>query len=136
MPPDSPYRAAIDDAMAVYKAAPGMVDPSHVGIFGTSTGGCMTLAMVLRAKAEGLTLPGAIAPGTPWADMTGASDASGTNEWVEGTMFARRGRKNVPARPTGDSAVAPGATDPYTECHGSRSRQATTVRDQREARGP
>jgi acetyl esterase/lipase len=35
-----------------------------------STGGGMTLAMVLRAEKEGLPLPAATAPGTPWSDMT------------------------------------------------------------------
>jgi len=30
--------------------------------------------MILRAKAEGLPLPVAIAPGTPWSDLTGTGD--------------------------------------------------------------
>lgn len=37
-------------------------DPKNMAIFGTSTGGGMTLAMVLRAKTESLPLPTAIAP--------------------------------------------------------------------------
>jgi len=74
MPPDFPYPAAIDDAMAVYKEVLKTTDAKKIGIFGTSTGGGMTLVMVLRAKAEGLPLPGAIAPGTPWSDMTKTGD--------------------------------------------------------------
>jgi acetyl esterase/lipase len=70
MPPDAPYPAAMDDAMAVWKAARAMQDPSRMAIVGTSTGAGMTLAMILRAKQEGLALPAAIAPGTPWADLT------------------------------------------------------------------
>ena len=62
MPPDAPYPAAMDDAMAVWKAALVMQDPSRMAIVGTSTGGGMTLAMILRAKQEGLALPAAIAP--------------------------------------------------------------------------
>ena len=65
MPPDDPYPAAMDDAMAVWKAAVKLQDPRNMAIFGTSTGGGMTLAMILRAKQEGLPLPAAIAPGTP-----------------------------------------------------------------------
>ncbi len=94
MPPDAPYPAAMDDAMAVYKAATQMADPKNIAIFGTSTGGGMTLAMVLRAKAEGLPLPGAIAPGTPWADMTGTGDSYGTNEWVDNILVTNDGWLN------------------------------------------
>src|SRR5690242_13961373 len=65
MPPDFPYPAAMDDAMAVWKEVTKTSDPNKMAIFGTSTGGGMTLAMVLRAKTEGLPLPAATAPGTP-----------------------------------------------------------------------
>ena len=67
MPPDHPYPAAMDDAMAVWREAVKLADPRNMAIFGTSTGGGMTLAMILRAKQEGLPLPAAIAPGTPWS---------------------------------------------------------------------
>lgn len=86
MPPDFPYPAAMDDAMAVWKEAVKMADPKNMAIFGTSTGGGMTLAMVLRAKAEGLPLPAAIAPGTPWSDLTKTGDSYETNEWVDNVL--------------------------------------------------
>ena len=54
MPPDFPYPAAMDDAMAVWREAVKMQDPRNMAIFGTSIGGGMTLAMVLRAKQESL----------------------------------------------------------------------------------
>ena len=65
MPPDSPYPAAMDDAMAVWKAALTTHDARHMAIVGTSTGGGMTLAMILRAKAEGLPLPARLRPARP-----------------------------------------------------------------------
>jgi len=74
MPPDFPYPAAMDDAMAVWKEVVKANDPKKTAIFGTSTGGGMTLAMVLRAIKEGLPLPAAIAPGTPWSDITETGD--------------------------------------------------------------
>ena len=86
MPPDFPYPAAMDDAMAVYKAALKMAPPRNIAIFGTSTGGAMTLVMVLRAKAEKLPLPGAIAPGTPWSDLAKIGDSYETNEWVDNVL--------------------------------------------------
>ena len=86
MPPDAPYPAAMDDAMAVWKEAVKMAKPKNMAIFGTSTGGAMTLAMVLRAKAEKLPLPGAIAPGTPWSDIAKIGDTYQTNEWVDNVL--------------------------------------------------
>src|ERR1700730_15511985 len=82
MPPDFPYPAAMDDAMAVWKEVVKTNNPKNTGIFGTSTGGGMTLAMVLRAKAEKLPLPAAIGPGTPWSDMTKTRDTFFTNEKI------------------------------------------------------
>jgi monoterpene epsilon-lactone hydrolase len=61
MPPDAPYPAAMDDAIAVWKAAFAMRDPSRMAIVGTATGGGVTLAMILRAKQDGLALRAATA---------------------------------------------------------------------------
>ena len=88
MPPDFPYPAAMDDAMAVWKAAVKMAKPRNMAIFGTSTGGAMTLAMVLRAKAEKLPLPAAIAPGTPWSDIDKIGDTYASNEWVDNVLVS------------------------------------------------
>ena len=62
-----PILAALDDAMSVWIEAINMAEPKNMAIFGSSTGGTMTLAIVLRAKDEHLPLPAAIAPGTPWS---------------------------------------------------------------------
>jgi acetyl esterase/lipase len=86
MPPDFPYPAAMDDAMAVWKELVKTNDPRHMAIFGTSTGGAMTLAMVLRAKDEKLPRPAAIAPGTPWADIDKVGDTYASNEWVDNVL--------------------------------------------------
>jgi acetyl esterase/lipase len=91
MPPDAPYPAALDDAMAVYRDLLKTNDPRHVAIFGTSTGGGMTLAMVLRAKDEGLPLPAAIAPGTPWADLTETGDSYFANEFADNVLVSWKG---------------------------------------------
>ena len=91
MPPDFPYPAAMDDAMAVYKEIVRTTDPKKIAIFGTSTGGGMTLAMVLRAKAEGLPLPAAIAPGTPWSDLTKTGDTYFTNDTVDNVLVSNEG---------------------------------------------
>ena len=91
MPPDFPYPAAMDDAMAVWREVIKMGDPRNMAIFGTSTGGGMTLAMVLRAKKEGLPLPAATAPGTPWSDMTKTGDTYFANEMLDGVLVSNDG---------------------------------------------
>lgn len=91
MPPAFPYPAAMDDAMAVYREILKTTKAKNIGIFGTSTGGGMTLAMVLRAKQEHLPLPGAIAPGTPWSDMSKTGDSFYANEMVDNVLVSDDG---------------------------------------------
>jgi len=88
MPPDHPYPAGLDDAMTVWKAATKMSPPKNMAIFGSSAGGNLTLAMVLRAKQDKLPLPAAIAPGTPMSDLTGAGDSFQTNAMLDNVLVA------------------------------------------------
>lgn len=91
MAPEFPYPAAIDDAMAVYRELLKTTPTEKIGVFGTSTGGGMTLILTLRARAEGLPLPEAIAAGTPWSDMTKTGDSYFTNEGVDTVLFSYDG---------------------------------------------
>ncbi|HXJ54941.1 MAG TPA: alpha/beta hydrolase [Burkholderiales bacterium] len=88
MPPDHPYPAALDDAITAWKAATRMAAPKNMAIFGSSAGGNLTLAMVLRAKQEKLPLPAAIAPGTPMSDLTNAGDSFRTNAMLDNVLVA------------------------------------------------
>jgi len=88
VPPDHPYPAPLDDAMTAWKAATKMAPPKNMAIFGSSAGGNLTLAMVLRAKQEGLPVPAAIAPGTPMSDLSGAGDSFQTNAMVDNVLVA------------------------------------------------
>jgi acetyl esterase/lipase len=88
MPPDYPYPAALDDAVTVWKAATKMAAPKNMAIFGSSAGGNLTLAMILRAKRDHLPLPAAIAPGTPMSDLTNAGDSFQTNALVDNVLVA------------------------------------------------
>ncbi len=91
--PEFPYPAALDDAISVYRALVQEKDPRRIAVFGTSAGGNLTLALMLRAKAEGLALPGAIGPGTPWSDLTraGGGDTMETLEWIDGNLVSYNG---------------------------------------------
>jgi monoterpene epsilon-lactone hydrolase len=88
MPPQHPYPAALDDAMTVWKAATKMAEPKNMAIFGTSAGGNLTLAMILRAKQDKLPLPGAIAPGSPMSDLANAGDSFHANAMLDNVLVA------------------------------------------------
>ena len=68
--PENPYPAALDDIVAAYRGIIGQYGAENTGIFGTSAGGGLTLATLLRLKADSLPLPAASAPLSPGADMT------------------------------------------------------------------
>lgn len=84
MPPEHPFPAAVDDALAVWRALAAERSPGSMAAFGTSAGGGLTLALALKLKDLGEALPGALALGTPWADLTGASDSYQVNAHVDG----------------------------------------------------
>lgn len=84
--PEHPYPAALNDVMAVYKELLKNYPAKNIGVFGTSTGGGLTLALPLAAKKENLPMPGAIAPGTPWSDLTKTGDSYYTNEQVDNIL--------------------------------------------------
>ena len=120
MPPDHPFPAATDDVMAAWKAAVTMATPSNIGVLGTSAGGGLTLALVLRAKAEGLPLPGAIAPGTPAADMTETGDSYRTNEWLDNVLVSYHGYTSPAAElyANGHDMKDPQLSPIYGDFHG------------------
>ena len=91
MPPEAYFPAALDDAMTVYKAATALVPPANLGVFGSSAGGALTLEMMLRAKAQNLPMPGAIAPGTPMSDATEHGDSFQTNALVDNVLVSPAG---------------------------------------------
>ena len=91
MPPDFPFPAALDDAVAVYREMLKTSEAKNIGIFGASAGGSLTLTTLLRAKMEHLPMPGAIAPGTPTVDLTKTGDSLFTNEMIDNVLGTQDG---------------------------------------------
>lgn len=91
MPPDFPFPAALDDAVAVYRSMLNTVDAKNLGIFGTSAGGSLTFTTLLRAKSERLPMPGAIATGTPTVDLSKTGDSLFTNCMVDNVLATQDG---------------------------------------------
>ena len=88
MPPGHPYPAALDDVLAVYRELLKTHPASRIGVFGSSTGGGLTLALCLRAREEGLPQPFAIAPGSPWSDMSETGDTYATHKGHDNVLVA------------------------------------------------
>lgn len=74
MPPDHPYPAAVDDCLAVYKTLAKEFGADRVVVSGSSAGGNLAAATVLRARDEGLPLPAGVILFTPMSDLTEAGD--------------------------------------------------------------
>jgi len=83
MPPDHPFPAALDDAVAVWKALLSDHDPKKTALFGTSAGGGLSMATVLRLKELKLALPGAMFVGTPASDCSKTGDSWFLNAEVD-----------------------------------------------------
>jgi cation diffusion facilitator CzcD-associated flavoprotein CzcO/acetyl esterase/lipase len=68
--PEHPFPAAVDDAEAAYRAlrAAGH-HAQRIALVGDSAGGGIVMALVLRLRAEGEELPGAIGLVSPWLDL-------------------------------------------------------------------
>lgn len=91
MPPDHPFPAALDDSIAVYREVLKTTKPENIGIFGTSAGGSLVITTLLRAKLDGLPMPGAIAPATPTVDLTKTGDSLFTNAMVDNALVTQDG---------------------------------------------
>ncbi len=88
MPPEHPYPAALDDCLAAYRALLEQWHPSKIVVGGTSAGGNLAAALILRARDEGLPLPAAVVLITPEVDLTESGDSFQTNLGVDMMLTA------------------------------------------------
>ncbi|MFD8811282.1 alpha/beta hydrolase [Streptomyces sp. NPDC059627] len=78
--PEHPFPAAVDDAVATYRARLDQGIPSDRIVFvGESAGGGLTVATLVALKETGLPQPSSAAVFSPWADLT-VSGASATGK--------------------------------------------------------
>jgi acetyl esterase/lipase len=87
--PEHPFPAALEDALAVYRA---MLDrfPEGFAVGGDSAGGGLAVAMLLAAKAQRLPMPACIVLFSPWTDLAGTGASISTNASRESLLFAPR----------------------------------------------
>lgn len=58
--PEHPFPAAVDDALAVYKALLAKHHAADIAVYGTSAGAVISSQLMMRLRAEGLPVPGAL----------------------------------------------------------------------------
>jgi acetyl esterase/lipase len=73
--PEHPFPAAVDDALAVYRALLERHDHRDIGVYGTSAGAVIGPQLMMRLRAEGLPLPGALGVFSGEPDLTGTADS-------------------------------------------------------------
>ncbi len=89
VPPDHPYPAALDDCLAVYRALLAEHGAARIVLSGTSAGGNLAAALLLRAKDEGLAMPAGALLMTPELDLTESGDSFNTLIGLDVVLPAR-----------------------------------------------
>lgn len=86
--PEHRYPAALDDCIAAYR---WLLDEGHetrrIIVAGDSAGGNLALALLLRARDEGLPLPAGVVALSPVADFTFSGDSIQRNDGID-DMFS------------------------------------------------
>ena len=72
--PESPFPAAVDDSVAVYRELLKTYKPQHIAIYGASAGGILTGEVAVKIKQLGLPLPGALGIFTGTGDFSKLGD--------------------------------------------------------------
>jgi epsilon-lactone hydrolase len=92
-PPDHPWPDPVKDCLSVYRS---LLQDRHSGeivVGGTSAGGNIAAAMLLKARDDGLPLPAAAVLNTPATDLTTSGDTWKTNVGLDNLLT---GSENVP----------------------------------------
>lgn len=92
-PPDDPWPEAVNDCLTVYRSLLKDRDHGEIVVGGTSAGGNIAAAMILKARDEGLPLPAAAVLNTPATDLTASGDTWKTNVGLDNLLT---GTEKVP----------------------------------------
>ncbi len=95
VPPDGPYPAALDDCIAVYRALLAEHKAEDIVVSGTSAGGNLAAALLLRAKDEGLPAPAGAILLTPELDLTESGDSFNTLMGLDTVLRSRLTEMNL-----------------------------------------
>ena len=106
--PEHPYPAAVDDALAAYKALLETgTAPSDIVIAGESAGGGLVLATLVNARDQGLPLPAAAFVMSPYVDLTLAGTSMKTRREVDPLLSQELLQARVSDYTAGQDAALP-----------------------------
>jgi acetyl esterase/lipase len=106
--PEHPFPAAIDDAVAAYRALlDAGEDPAAIVFAGDSAGGGLTVTTCLAARAAGLPLPAAVVAFSPGLDATRTGESMDSKEDAD-PFFTRQTLERT-------SALYLAGADPHQE---------------------
>jgi epsilon-lactone hydrolase len=100
--PEHRFPAAVEDALAVYRALLARAAANAIVVSGESAGGGLALAMMLALRDRSQPLPAAAALFSPWTDLAGTSESLRTNS-RSCAMFNGSSGKRVAAAYLGDA---------------------------------
>ncbi len=86
MPPTHPYPTALDDCVAVYARLLDERQPQDIFVGGSSAGGNLAPALLLKAKDEGLPMPAGLILLTPEVDLTESGDTFRTLNGIDNVL--------------------------------------------------
>ena len=87
--PEAPFPAALDDAVAVWRALLDQgLAPQQIALAGDSAGGGLAVALMVRLRELGLVQPAGAVLFSPWVDML-ASGASYTDNATRDAVVQR-----------------------------------------------
>lgn len=79
--PEHRYPAAVDDAVAAYRALLERgIAPGRIVVSGDSAGGGLSLALLVALRDEGIPQPGGAALMSPWTDLSFTGETMETNK--------------------------------------------------------
>lgn len=118
--PEHPFPAAIDDAVAVYKALLKAYKPDHIIVYGTSAGAVLTAELAVKLKQLSLPMPAALGIFSTLDSFARMGDS-----WAMYTLRGLAGHLDPPDSGVHDSYYV-GSTDPkdpvlspiYADLHG------------------
>ena len=104
--PEHPYPAAVDDALAAYKALlEGGTAPSDIAFAGESAGGGLAIATLVNARDHGLPLPAAALVMSPYADLTLAGTTLETKRKADPLLSREALQFRIPDYTAGQDAA-------------------------------
>jgi epsilon-lactone hydrolase len=104
--PEHPYPAAVDDALAAYRALlDDGIAPSDIAFAGESAGGGLAVATLVNARDHGLPLPAAALVMSPYVDLTLAGATMETKREADPLLSREALQARIPDYTSGQDAA-------------------------------